>query len=88
MNQKLNLRHSLMVLWLSTFTAVGLDLVPGQGTKIPQATWGSQKNKNKNLCNKVNRSLTPTPSLSILLPQATFVSIPGITLRKTLNLEK
>ena len=41
MNQKLNLRHSLVVLWLNTFTAVGLDLVPGQGTKIPP--WGSQK---------------------------------------------
>ena len=46
MNQKLNLMGSLMVLWLSTVTAVGLDLVPGQGTKIAQVIWGSQKKKN------------------------------------------
>lgn len=86
MNQKLNLMGSLMVLWLSTFPAVGLDLVPGQGPKIPQVIWGSPPQKN--LCNKVNKRLTPTPSLSTLLPQATFVSIPGYTLRKTLSLEK
>jgi len=31
--------------WLipGDFTARGLGLIPGQGTKIPQATWHSQK---------------------------------------------
>ena len=28
---------------LNSFTAVGPDLIPGQGTKIPQAMWYSQK---------------------------------------------
>ena len=40
---------SLAVQWLRlcTFTAVGLGSVPGQGTKIPHATWCGQKNKIK-----------------------------------------
>ena len=40
---------SLAVQWLRlhTSTARGTDSIPGQGTKIPQATWHSQK---KNVC--------------------------------------
>ena len=36
-----------MVQWLGlgTFTAVGLGLIPGQGTKIPQAVRHGLKNK-------------------------------------------
>ena len=39
------LRNSLAVQWLglSTSTAEGPGLIPGQGNKIPQATWHSQK---------------------------------------------
>ena len=33
----------LAVQWLSAVTAVGPGLIPGQGTKIPQAVWCSQK---------------------------------------------
>ena len=38
-----------MVQWLGVcaFTAKGLGLIPGHGTKIPQAT--KQKNKNKKI---------------------------------------
>ena len=38
---------SLAVQWLRlhTSTAGGTDSIPGQGTKIPQATWHSQKKK-------------------------------------------
>ena len=38
-----------MVQWLRlrAFTAKGLGLIPDQGTKIPQATQRSQKNKTK-----------------------------------------
>ena len=38
------------ILWLglSALTAVGLGLVPGQGTKIPQDTeWQTKQNKTK-----------------------------------------
>ena len=40
---------SLAVQWLGlgSFTPVGLDLIPGQGTKILQAAWCSQKEMNK-----------------------------------------
>ena len=40
-------RNSLAVQWsrLCIFTAEGPGSIPGQGTKIPQATWRSQKNK-------------------------------------------
>ena len=34
-------------LGLSAFTAKGLGSIPGWGTKIPQATQGGQKEKNK-----------------------------------------
>ena len=39
--------NSLVVQWLrlGAFTAVALSSVPGWGTKIPQATWYSQKKK-------------------------------------------
>ena len=38
--------NSLAVQWLGlcAFTAEGTGSIPGWGTKIPQATWGSQKN--------------------------------------------
>ena len=42
-------RHGtfLVVQWLRLYaaTAVGLDLIPGQGSKILLATWLSQKEK-------------------------------------------
>ena len=38
---------SLVVQWLGlhALTAKGLCTIPGQGTKIPQAAWCSQKEK-------------------------------------------
>ena len=44
------MRNSLVVQWLGlcAFTAEGLGSIPGQGTKIPQATWHSQRIKKKN----------------------------------------
>ena len=42
--------NSLVVQWLglSAFTAKGVGLIPGQGTKIPQAAWrGRNKQINK-----------------------------------------
>ena len=38
---------SLVVQWLGlgAFTAVGPGLIPGRGTKVPQAAWLSQKKK-------------------------------------------
>ena len=40
---------SLVVQWLGfcTFTAEGPGLIPGRGTKIPQAAWCCQKKKRK-----------------------------------------
>ena len=49
--------NSLVVQWLrlSAFTAVALSSVPGWGTKIPKATWYSQKKKKKiHFCKKQN----------------------------------
>ena len=42
-------RESPAVQWLGlcAFTANGLDLIPSQGTKIPQVTWHGQKKKEK-----------------------------------------
>ena len=45
------LGNSLAVQWLGpcAFTAEGPGSIPGQGTKIMQASWrGQNKNKNKN----------------------------------------
>ena len=38
-----------MIQWvrLNTSTAGGAGLIPGRGTKIPQATWLSQKKKKR-----------------------------------------
>ena len=46
-------RNSLVVQWLRlcTFTAKGPGSIPGQGTKIPQAVWSSQKKKKPGKCN-------------------------------------
>ena len=43
------LRNSLEAqqLELLTFTAEGLGSIPGQGTKIPQATWFGKKKRKK-----------------------------------------
>ena len=40
-----------MVQWLGlhTFTAEGPRLIPGQGTKMPQVTWCSQKKINSKI---------------------------------------
>ena len=42
---------SLVVQWLRLHTsnAEGMGLIPGQGTKIPHATWCSQKKKKKSI---------------------------------------
>ena len=45
---KMTIGHSLVVQWLGlcVFTADGMNSIPGQGTKIPQATpWSQKKNK-------------------------------------------
>ena len=41
--------NSLVVQWLGLWalTAKGLGLIPGQGTKIPQALWHGKKKKKK-----------------------------------------
>ena len=41
--------NSLVVQWLGHYalTAKSLGSIPGRGTKIPQATWCSQKRKKK-----------------------------------------
>ena len=46
--------NSLAVPWLGhgAFTAKGLGSIPGQGTKISQAAWHSQKQTNKHKTNK------------------------------------
>ena len=46
-DSKWTLRNSLAVQWLKlgTLTAGVLGWIPGQGTKIPQAAWHSQKKK-------------------------------------------
>ena len=43
--------NSLLVQWLalSALTAEGLGSIPGQGTRIPQATWHNQR-KRKDHC--------------------------------------
>ena len=53
------LRNFLAVQWLglSAFTAMGLGLIPGQGTKIPQAVWCSQKKKKGNVTKLTNLTL-------------------------------
>ena len=50
------------ILWLglSALTAVGLGLVPGQGTKIPQETeWQEKKKKKKKKPKKTINKKTP-----------------------------
>ena len=49
MTYKLYLGKSLTVqrLSLCAFNPEGLGLIPGLGTKIPQAAWQGQNNKNK-----------------------------------------
>ena len=46
---KNDLGNSLVVQWLELHasTAGGKGLIPGQGTKIPQAVWCDQKKINK-----------------------------------------
>ena len=51
-----------MVQWLGlgTFTAMVLGSIPGQGTKIPQASQSSQKRKKKGLKNiSSNKHMKP-----------------------------
>ena len=45
--KKINMGNSLAVQWLRlcAFTVEGLGLIPGGGTKIPQAAWRGQKKK-------------------------------------------
>ena len=45
-----------LLLGLQTFAAHGLVSIPGQGSKIPQAAWHSQKqNKTKKQLNGLRR---------------------------------
>ena len=47
MHLKVEQENSLVVQWLGlcTFTDEDLGLIPGWGTKIPQAVWNNQKKK-------------------------------------------
>ena len=56
--QWLRLHHS---------NAEGVSLIPGQGTKIPYASWHGQKDLKKEKKNKINAFIAPSPSLSFLL---------------------
>ena len=49
MHLKVEQENSLVVQWLGlcTFTDEDLGLIPGWGTKIPQAVWNNQKKKKK-----------------------------------------
>ena len=49
------LGNSLAVQWLGlcVLTAKGQGLIPGQGTKIPQAAWSGQKKKNVQVKKKI-----------------------------------
>ena len=44
-------------LGLCTLSAEGPSLIPGQGTKIPQAGWLGQKQKKKKMVDKGNESM-------------------------------
>ena len=48
-NITMYLGNSLVVQWLGlhAFTAEGVGLIPGWGTKIPQAAWCGQRKKKK-----------------------------------------
>ena len=54
-SKRIKIGNSLAIQWLGLCTLIskGLGSIPGQGTKIPQAMWSSQKenrekeNKNK-----------------------------------------
>ena len=52
-----------MVQWLGVqaFTTEGMGSIPGQGTKIPQATWPKEIKKKKNLLRTL--SILTTPSI-------------------------
>ena len=45
---------------LNTYIAGGTDLIPGQGTKIPEAEWYSQERKKKK---RPNMSLSELATL-------------------------
>ena len=59
----MSLETSLVVQWL------GLDLpmqgiggsVPGQGVKIPPASWPKKKKRKDSLCNNKGKKATPMP---------------------------
>ena len=55
--------NSLVLQWLGfcTFIAEGIGSTPGQGTKIPQASWHDQKKK-KNPTNKQKAKMEHLPA--------------------------
>ena len=59
-----------MIQWLGlgAFTAEGPGSIPGQGTKIPQATWRGQKKKRQTLLGHTTEKSRDTFSLSQLDP--------------------
>ena len=54
-------------LGLSTFTAVGLGSIWGQGTKIPQAEWHGQKKKKKKVAEKGGVLDSNTSSVALIV---------------------
>ena len=51
-----------MVKTLPSNNAGGAGLIPGQGTKIPHASWSKNQNvKQKQCCNKFNEDLKNDP---------------------------
>ena len=79
---------SLEVQWLGlrAFTAGGMDLIPGQGTKIPHAVRHSQIKKLKNKNTGARRwCLRDTPPAVIQSPRCCWVS-PHLTWATSLTL--
>ena len=61
---------SLAVQWLRlrASTARGMGSIPGQGTKIPHATWHGQKIKKKKKRRRDRRELVSHQTLVLLAP--------------------
>ena len=64
--QEGNVRASLVVQWLRLpFSAVGVCLIPGQGTKIPHAPGQLSLSCNRRICGKKLPASTKTPCSQI-----------------------
>ena len=62
MTEKKTLGTSLVVQWLRLLApnAGGMGPIPGQGTKIPHATWHDQKKKKE-------KKTLPCPTLTVFI---------------------